>query len=101
MDIKTGDIVRSLAGRDKDRFFYVISVSDGRVALADGIVRKIDNPKMKKPKHLLFVASPKTRICEKLAAGEKVFDAEIRKSLRQLGFCEDADGYGKAEDDRL
>ena len=99
MDIKTGDIVRSLAGRDKDRYFYVLSVTEDGVALADGIVRKIDNPKKKKLKHLLLVASPQTRIREKLAAGEKIFDAEIRKSLRQLGFCEDVDGYGKTEDD--
>ncbi len=98
MEIKTGDIVRSKNGRDKNRYFYVISVDEANVFIADGIMRKIDEPKKKKIKHVSYAATPKTRIGEKLVSGERVFDAEIRKSLRQLGFCEDFNGYVKAED---
>ncbi len=98
MEIKKGDIVRSEYGRDKQRYFYVVEAEGEFLRIADGMVRKIDDPKKKKLKHVVFVARPDTRVREKLVSDERLYDAEIRKSLRQLGFCEDYDGYGKAED---
>ena len=45
-------IVRSLAGRDKDRLFLVVGVTDkGELLLADGKTRKVETPKKKKEKH--------------------------------------------------
>ncbi len=47
-----GDIVKSMAGHDKDKFFVVLS-SDGIFAhIANGKLRKADKPKIKKLKHL-------------------------------------------------
>lgn len=42
-----GSVVISKAGRDADRFFVVISHCDDKkhVMLADGALRKVDNPK--------------------------------------------------------
>ena len=98
MEIKTGDIVRSEYGRDKQRYFYAVKAEGEFVMIADGMVRKIDDHKKKKLKHVVFIARPDTRVREKLISSELIYDAEIRKSLRQLGFCDDYDGYGKAED---
>ena len=87
MDINKGDIVLSTAGRDKGNIFYVVDVADSSyVYIADGIIRKIDRPKRKKIKHLKLLSNEDTRIRQKLLANEKVYDAELRKSVRQLNF---------------
>ena len=52
MDIKTGSVVRALAGREKDRYFVAVDVHDGFVYLADGKERKLGSPKKKNIKHI-------------------------------------------------
>ncbi|MBR6593704.1 MAG: KOW domain-containing RNA-binding protein [Clostridia bacterium] len=47
--------VVSLAGRDKGFYFCVIGADGEHLLLADGRHRRIDNPKRKKLKHLLFI----------------------------------------------
>lgn len=47
-----GTVVRSIAGRDKDRIQVVLACEEGRVLVADGKVRKLANPKHKNPSHL-------------------------------------------------
>lgn len=47
-----GQIVKSYAGRDKGRFFVVLSTDDKFALIADGKVRKIEAPKKKKWMHL-------------------------------------------------
>ena len=49
MNFCAGDIVISKAGRDKDKHFVVLSVIDEQfVSVADGSLRRVDNPKRKK-----------------------------------------------------
>ena len=54
MDDLLGHLVVSLAGRDKDIICAVVGVPDdeGYVLIADGKIRKVENPKKKKLKHL-------------------------------------------------
>ena len=48
--------VLSLAGRDMGRVALTVGVTDdGRVLIADGRTHKIESPKKKKLKHLLFL----------------------------------------------
>ncbi len=47
-----GTVVRSIAGRDKDRLQVVLACEAGRVHVADGKVRKLASPKHKNPCHL-------------------------------------------------
>lgn len=47
-----GSAVLSKAGRDKNRFFAVIGLEGEYALIADGDLRKIENPKRKKLKHL-------------------------------------------------
>ncbi len=57
IDIKIGDIVRSLSGHDKDRLFVVINIDKNeKIAIIDGKFRPKDKPKFKNPKHLQVVA---------------------------------------------
>ena len=42
-----GQIVKSTAGRDRERFFVVTQVENGRAMIADGKLRKLARPKLK------------------------------------------------------
>ena len=49
MDFRDGNIVLSKAGRDKGNYFVVLkTVDENFVYIADGDLRKVDNPKLKK-----------------------------------------------------
>ena len=50
--LKAGDVVRCIAGREKDRFYLVTCMEGGRAAIADGKGRKLAGPKWKNPRHL-------------------------------------------------
>ena len=52
MSVNVGDVVKSIAGRDKDRLFLVCNVEDGYVFIANGKERKTTKAKRKKIKHI-------------------------------------------------
>lgn len=82
---KAGDLVLSKSGRDKDRFFMVVGIIDeAYVYIADGSLRKLENPKKKKIKHLEFSGHASERISLKLEDGKKITNAELRKMLKEL-----------------
>ena len=85
MDVSKSDIVISLAGRDKDQYFYVISTEDQYVFLADGKGRKLENPKRKKLKHVRRVSRTETRVAAKILNGDKVLNSELRRELAAYG----------------
>lgn len=81
MDLKPGDSVISKAGRDKGKIFVVLSVRDSDVIIADGKLRKVENPKLKKSKHVQHTGIVIQSIAEKLDAGERISNSDIRKAL--------------------
>ena len=82
-----GRVVVSLAGRDAGRSFMAVAAIDAEhLAVADGKLRKIERPKKKKRKHIRIENAFDERIKEALLRGERVLDADIRKSLRTLGY---------------
>lgn len=84
MEIKAGSVVRSTAGRDKGGLFIVMSVDDVYAYLADGDMRKTDRPKKKKLKHIQASEKSSEFIHNKLTAGQKVTNAELRKALAEM-----------------
>ena len=50
--IEPGQIVRSIAGHDKDRFFLVLEIEGDFAYLVDGKYRPLESPKKKRKKHL-------------------------------------------------
>lgn len=52
MEIKQGCVVRSISGRDAQRFYLVLRVEDGFCYIADGKIRPLERPKRKNQKHL-------------------------------------------------
>lgn len=83
--IEVGSIVYSIRGRDSGRFYIVVEVVDDKfIKIADGELRRIDKPKLKQIKHVKTDGSSIPKLAEKLKEGKKIFDAEIRSSLRSL-----------------
>ncbi len=52
MEIKKGCVVKSISGRDAERFYLVIKVEKDFLWIVDGKIRPLEKPKRKNPKHL-------------------------------------------------
>ena len=52
-----GTVVKSIAGRDKDRFYIVVASEGDRLWIANGKERKLSHPKKKNSKHLMETTS--------------------------------------------
>ena len=78
------DVVMSLAGRDAGKLFYVIAADDTYLTLVNGKDRSLEKPKIKKRKHVKKVLRSETRVAEKLRAGDKVLNSELRRDLAYL-----------------
>lgn len=76
MEIKTGSVVISSAGHDKDRFMLVVGADGGRFLVADGKERKLAAPKQKNIKHIRA-----TSISLDI---EGLTDKKLRQSLNQI-----------------
>ena len=81
MEIAQSNIIRSDAGRDKGKLFVVLAVEGEYLLLAAGKSRKVESPKRKKRRHVLFVAAEETRVSEKIKNNEKVTNSELRRTL--------------------
>ena len=81
-EIKLFDIVKSLAGHDKDALFVVSEIVDKNFCkIIDGKMRSISNPKLKKYKHLQYVATA-SELADSFNDKSKTNDARIRKILK-------------------
>jgi len=94
MEIARASIVRSDAGRDRGKLFYVLDVEGEYLLLADGKSRKVEAPKRKKRRHVLFVAEDDSRFSEKVKGEEKITNSELRKTLASFReqVCPDQEG---------
>lgn len=82
MDFQPGDTVLSKAGRDKGKIFVVMAVSEPNyIIIADGDLRKLENPKRKKVKHVRHTGIHLPSVAEKINAGELISNSDIRKAL--------------------
>ncbi|WP_353094196.1 KOW domain-containing RNA-binding protein [Tissierella praeacuta] len=81
-DIAIGQVVKSRAGRDKGKVFLVLDIVDSQnVLIVDGSLRKLDNPKQKKMKHLIVYNTVLPELRYKLDNKMKINNAYIRKLL--------------------
>jgi ribosomal protein L14E/L6E/L27E len=86
-DIFLGQIVHSKAGRDKGRYFIVVSIVDANyVLVVDGDLRKISNPKRKKIKHLVFHDKVANEIQTDLEQNNELIDSQFKKCLQSMGL---------------
>ena len=81
MEIAKSDIVRSIAGRDQGKLFFVLDADDQFLVLADGKTRRLEAPKRKKRKHTVLVGSNESCVAKKIRSEEKVTNSELRRTL--------------------
>jgi hypothetical protein len=81
MEIRKSDIVRAAAGRDKGMLFFVVETDGVYAMIANGKQRRLEKPKSKKLKHLMYVGASDCRTGEKLRCGEKVTNNDLRRAL--------------------
>ena len=77
MDFQKGDVVLSLAGRDKGCLLAVTGEENGFVLVADGRERPLERAKVKNPRHL---EKTSVSIDSVSMAGNKI----LRKTLNRL-----------------
>ena len=74
-DLCVYDIVESLAGHDKGRWYVILKTEAHDVFLVDGKIRTLRNPKRKKRKHVAKVCTNES------ALTNMATDSEMRKVL--------------------
>lgn len=85
-----GKVVHSKAGRDKDKYFIIVSIIDEKyVYISDGDLRKIEKPKKKKIKHLVFTNIVAEDIRIDILSNEKINNSKIRKFLQVQDIIEE------------
>ncbi len=80
--ICVGDVVLSLAGRDKGSYLLVVSVDDGRVSLSDGKLRKTIKPKQKNVKHVKKVSTVNKEFIEHIKSGKPTSNQRLKRVLK-------------------
>ena len=78
------DVVISTAGKDAGKLFYVLEADDTCLLLVNGKDRSLAKPKKKKRKHVNKVLRSETRVAQRLRAGDKVIDSELREDLASI-----------------
>ena len=76
-----GQIVFSKCGRDKGLPFVVLKVEDEFIYLADGKLRKINNPKKKKMKHVQITKTVNSYIQAAVCGNTVLLDSDLRKAV--------------------
>ncbi|WP_027365210.1 KOW domain-containing RNA-binding protein [Desulfotruncus alcoholivorax] len=87
MEVKAvpGQLVESRSGRDSGRKYLVMATAGGNyVYVADGIFRRVENPKKKNIKHLILHSRIAIQVAEKIKAGQRFTNQEIRRAIQDL-----------------
>jgi len=83
VELKPGQLVRSLAGRDKGKHYLVLRELDGKyVLLVDGHKRGIDRPKKKNKLHLQHYERCAEQVEQ--AGVEGLNDDRVIKALKEM-----------------
>ena len=81
-NLKTGDVAISRAGHDAGRVYLVIKiVGEDFCLVTDGRLRKLDNPKMKRFKHL--VRTDEREDLKKSLEEGKITDKAVSAELKK------------------
>lgn len=81
-----GQVVISKSGRDKGKFFVIIDIIGEYIYLVDGNLRRVENPKKKKLKHIQPTNIIINQLQKDIVSGVKISNADVRKVLDL--YCE-------------
>ena len=82
MSLEIGTVVKALKGRDKDKYFCVVETKEDFAFICDGKTRKLENPKLKKIKHLKITQN-------RLQTETLQVNKHIYKALKSLNILEE------------
>lgn len=82
LPLKPGQVVKSLAGRDKGTFYFVIEVAGDYAKVIDGDKRPVSKPKRKNRKHIQALNHVSADAAEALKQ-DKLTDALVKNLLEQ------------------
>ena len=81
---KIGDVVQSVAGRDKNGYFLVVGSIDGYILIADGKTHKVKSPKRKNPKHLIkVIGASSIEGADGIQRGEPFGNERLKKAVKR------------------
>ncbi len=83
-DFHQGDIVTTISGRDKGRYYIIMYTEERFVGICDGDLHKTDKVKRKNKKHIKAVGSFCEYVKGKLEKEEKVTNSELRRSISEF-----------------
>ncbi len=84
MDTILGRYVWSNAGRDKDHLFIIIDIIDDyHVLVADGDLRRIDNPKKKKLRHLKVTNKVSEEISQTVHLKKRLTNTDLQNAVQR------------------
>lgn len=86
---KVGQLVCSKAGRDEGQYYLIFEINESIILVADGKVRKVENPKKKNIKHLRFLPKVAEEVAKRLNGGNPPSNAEVRKAIQNLVISQD------------
>lgn len=78
-----GQVVFSKCGRDQGKPFIVVSIEEEYVYLVDGKLRKVDNPKLKKKKHIQRTTQTIEWIKQKIIEENRLTNNDVRRALEE------------------
>ena len=81
--LNSGDLVKSITGRDKGKVFLIVKVQEGLAYIVDGKTHKTTRLKKKNIKHLQKV-TPATlkEFAERIRKGEAVSNQKVYKAIK-------------------
>ncbi len=83
-NVSIGQVVKSIAGRDKGRLYMVVGVEGKMLLLVDGFSRKLRKPKRKNVLHVQLTNVVDLDIRNRLQKGGLVRDEEIHSFIKKL-----------------
>ena len=78
-----GKLAKSKAGHDKDQFYFIIQEDKEFVYLVDGKIKKVENPKKKKKKHIQIIhCYENVELTNRLLSSETITNEEVKYAIK-------------------
>lgn len=82
--VQVGDLVRSVAGRDCDKYYLVLNIDANYLVVVNGEQRRVNRPKRKNTKHIHGTNKSAEEMARQIAAGQLPTDEEIKRAIQLL-----------------
>lgn len=82
MKLEVGSFVKSIAGHDKNSYFFILRAEGEYIYLVDGKYKRLDCPKKKNKRHVKALPWEEYSPGVKIRDHKKVTDEEIKHFIR-------------------